>query len=106
MKALYIIVNNGFSSDIVNLIKECGSRGATIISARGGASELNFFNVPIEPAKEIIITLVEDDVCNLIDAKLKANFGLDSDVNGLSYSIEVDSVNFINKFAHPKKVED
>ena len=39
LKALYIIVNAGFASEVVDIARSLGSTGATIINARG--SELN-----------------------------------------------------------------
>ena len=38
LKALYIIVNAGFASQIVDIARENGSTGATIFNARGSVA--------------------------------------------------------------------
>jgi len=97
MKAVYIIVNEGFAGEVVTMIKEAGSTGATIINARGSASELTFLNIPVEPAKEIVLTIVSDEIATKISEKMKDPKYLSQEINGIAFSLNVDDVNFINK---------
>lgn len=97
MKALFIIVNQGFSEDAVKLIVDAGARGATIVQARGGASKLSFLSIEIEESKEIIISLVSEELEQIIAQKIQTEIGPETNANGISFVLPVDSVNFINK---------
>ena len=63
LKALYIIVNAGFASEIVEIAREVGSTGATIINARGSvAKPKTILGITIDTEKEIVLSVVEKDV--------------------------------------------
>ena len=61
--AIFTVVNRGKASEVVDASLEAGARGGTIIHARG--SGLNqtklIFDMEIEPEKEIVLTIVDDD---------------------------------------------
>ena len=58
LKALYIIVNAGFASEIVEIAREVGSTGATIINARGSvAKPKTILGITIDTEKEIVLTI-------------------------------------------------
>lgn len=61
-KFLVTIVRKGMAGKIVKASKAAGAEGATILYGRGvGIHEsATFFGIPIEPEKEVILTLVED----------------------------------------------
>ena len=56
MKALFIIVNAGFSEQIVEVTQELGAKGATIIPARGtGQKFVKVLGIHYEPEREILM---------------------------------------------------
>lgn len=98
IKALYIIINAGFGAKAVELIKECGSGGATIINARGAGQHLHYFlGNQIEPEKEIIITLVPESVADKIMNAIQEKTGAKTPANGVAFCLPVDKMTNINK---------
>jgi len=97
MKLLYIIINDGFSDDVLDLLDKAGVTGATIIPARGWEGKADFLSLPIEPAKEIIISVVEEKFADEIGTMINGKKLLPEQANGLCLSLEVADVNYINK---------
>lgn len=98
MKAVYIVVNAGFGAEAVELIRECGSGGATIINARGtGHHFQSFLGGNFEPEKEIIISLVTSSVAEKIMQTIADKKGAKTPANGVCFSLPVDKMTLINK---------
>ncbi len=78
-EAIFIIVDRGSGQEVVDVAKESGARGATIINARGsGIHEKDmFFSMPIEPEKEIVMMIVKkeksENIIETIDKSMKIN---------------------------------
>jgi len=105
-KVVYLIVNVGFSEEAVNIIRELGANGATIVNARGtGGDHGYFFGMPIEPEKKLIISVVTEDVATRI-MNVMANRISNSTANGICYCVDVEKVAFINKQVATIKNED
>ena len=77
LKALYIIVNAGFSSEVVEIARSLGSTGATIINARGSvAKPKTILGITIDTEKEIVLSVVEKDVAIKIAEAIKEKAGV------------------------------
>ena len=65
-KCVLAIVNNGFSDVAMDAAKACGAKGGTILHGRGTISKEaeKFFNITIQPEKEIVMILVESKIKN------------------------------------------
>ena len=101
-EVILAIVNSGFAEDVMEVAREKGARGGTIINARGVIKEdaAAFFGITLHADKEILMMVVEkairDEVLNAIykemDMAKKAKgiaFSLPvSDVAGLAQKIE------------------
>jgi nitrogen regulatory protein PII len=99
IKALFIIVNAGFGDEAVEIARDCGAGGATIINARGtGHRQKSFLGINVEPEKEIIISLVQESAAAKIMDAIKERTGLQSPANGISFYLPVDKMTLINKF--------
>ena len=84
LKALYIIVNAGFSSEVVEIARSVGSTGATIINARGSvAKPKTIFGITIDTEKEIVLSIVEKDVAIKIMEKVKETSGVGTPAHAL-----------------------
>jgi len=91
LRALYIIVNAGFSKKAVDLARDCGSTGATIINARGSvANPKTILGITIDTEKEIILSVVKSDVAQRIMESIKENMGAGTSAHGLCFSLPVD----------------
>lgn len=91
LKALYIIVNAGFSSQIVDIARECGSTGATIINARGSVQKpQTILGITIDTEKEIILSIVEETVANKIMEAVKEKAGVGTSAHGLCFYMPVE----------------
>lgn len=88
------IVNAGFSELVMDAAKEEGARGGTVIHARGTANKdaEQFFNIPIQPDKDIVIILVPVEIKDNILHAIYRNAGLKSEGQGIAFSIPVDEV--------------
>lgn len=76
-KKLTVIVNRGMADDVMDIAREFGARGGTILHGRGtGAdSTVKLFGMEIEPEKELIIIIlpatIVDKVSNALSNELK-----------------------------------
>ena len=59
---LVTIVNEGYSEKVMNAAKKCGANGGTLINGReiGGKNSFKFFNMTMEPEKDIILIVCKD----------------------------------------------
>lgn len=71
-EAVFVIVDKGLSEDVLNAAEAAGSRGGTVIHARGSGTQEKekLFNIVIEPEKDVVLILskeeqVEDIVCSI-----------------------------------------
>ena len=91
LKALYIIVNIGFSEEIVKLARSLGSTGATIINARGSLFKpKTFFGITVDKEKEIILTIVEKQIAINIINKVKEKYGIGTPTHGVCFYLPVE----------------
>ena len=99
LKALYIIVNAGFSSEVVEIARSLGSTGATIINARGSvAKPKTILGITIDTEKEIVISVVEKDVAQKIMEQVKEKAGVGTAAHGLCFfmPVEMSTLNLSN----------
>ena len=91
LKALYIIVNAGFASEVVEIARSLGSTGATIINARGSvAKPKTILGITIDTEKEIVLSVVEKDVAFRIAEAIKEKAGVGTDAHGLCFFLPVE----------------
>ena len=93
-KCILAIVNNGFSEVAMDAAKACGAKGGTVLNGRGTISKdaEKFFNISIQPEKEIVMILTKAD---LVDEILKALYnaiGSNTQAQGIAFALPVDEV--------------
>ena len=93
-EAIFCIVNDGYSDEVMNAAKKHGARGGTVISARGTAPKdaEKFFGVTVQPEKEIVMILVPSACKDDILHALYKEVGLDSAGQGIAFAMPVDAV--------------
>jgi nitrogen regulatory protein PII len=91
---IVVIVDRGFTEDIVDAIKGAGAGGCTIINGRGTGIHENtkFFGMLIEPEKEIILSLVPKDITEQILEVVNKAGRLDKPHTGIAFVLNVDKV--------------
>ena len=91
LKALYIIVNTGFSAEVVEIARSVGSTGATIINARGSvAKPKTIFGITIDTEKEIVLSVVEQDVAVKSMEQVLEKAGVGTPAHGLCFFLPVE----------------
>ena len=93
-KCVLAVVNNGFSEVAMDAAKACGARGGTILHGRGTASKdaEKFFNMTIQPDKEIVLILVESELVDGILKGLYTAIGSSTEAQGIAFALPVDEV--------------
>lgn len=88
------IVNRGFADDVMDVAKEAGASGGTVLYARGtGIHEAEqFFGVTIQPEKEVVLILTEHENKNAIMKAICKGAGLTTMGRGMSFSVPVDDI--------------
>jgi nitrogen regulatory protein PII len=91
LKALYVIVNAGFASSIVDIARSLGATGATIINARGSvAKPKTILGITIDSEKEIVLTVVEKEVAMKVVEAVKETSGVGTAAHGLCFFLPVE----------------
>ena len=85
------IVNAGFSETVMEAAKEKGARGGTILHARGTANKSAeaFFNITIQPDKEIVMILVKNEIRDDVMHALYQQAGLKTAGQGIAFALPV-----------------
>lgn len=88
------VVNSGFSETVMAAATGAGARGGTVINARGTANKEaeKFFHITIHPDKEIVLILVPASIKDNVLHALYQNVGLDTECQGIAFSLPVDNV--------------
>ena len=92
-EAIFCIVNVGYSEVVMDAAKKLGARGGTVINARGTASKdaEKFFNITIQPEKEIVMILVPTAIKDDVLHALYKEAGLETPGQGIAFALPVES---------------
>ena len=84
---IYTIVNKGLAEEVIDAATRAGSKGGTIINARGsGINEHNMlFSMVIEPEKEIVMIISENDSTEAIVDSIRSALNIDKPGNGVIF---------------------
>ena len=93
---LVCIVNAGFSQNVMEAARSAGARGGSIIRGRGSANPEaeEFFNITIQPDKEVILILVTDEIKDAVMTAVFKNSGLSTEGQGIAFSLPVERTTF------------
>lgn len=89
--AIFVIVDKGKAEDAIEAAAKAGSRGGTIINARGaGVHETSkLFSMDIEPEKEIVLILSEEKHTDAIVSSIRTDLRMDEPGNGIIFVQDV-----------------
>jgi len=90
-KLITTIVNRGKAEDVIDAANEVGSKGGTIINARGsGIHETKkLFNMEIEPEKEMVLIIASTESAERIVNTIREKLELDKPGNGITFIQDV-----------------
>lgn len=90
--AIYTIVEKGNADDVIEAAQKAGSRGGTVMHARGSGSEeaCKVFNMLIEPEKEIVLIISEEAKTKDIVESIRKETGIEEQGKGIIFITRVE----------------
>ena len=93
-EVIFAIVNGGYAEEVMDVAKEHGARGGTIINARGVAREeaAAFFGITLHAEKELLMIVVEKSIRDAILNGIYKAMGMSKKATGIVFSLPVSDV--------------
>ena len=93
-EVIFAIVNSGFAEDVMDIAREQGVRGGTILNARGVVKEeaAAFFGITLHQEKEILMMVVEKSIRDNVLNAIYKQMGMDKKAKGIAFSLPVSDV--------------
>ena len=93
-EVIFAIVNAGFAEEAMDVAREQGVKGGTILNARGvaRANEAAFFGITIHHEKEILMMVVEREIRDQVLNALYKEMGMAKKAQGIVFSLPVSDV--------------
>lgn len=91
--AIYTIVEKGNADDVIEAAQKAGSRGGTVMHARGSGSEeaRKVFNMLIEPEKEIVLIISEEAKTKDIVESIRKETQIEEEGKGIIFITNVEA---------------
>ena len=91
--AIYTIVEKGNADDVIEAAEKAGSRGGTVMHARGSGSEeaRKVFNMLIEPEKEIVLIISEEAKTKDIVESIRKETQIEEEGKGIIFITNVEA---------------
>lgn len=98
-KLITVIVDKGKAEAVIEAAIKGGSKGGTILNARGsGIHETSkLFMMEIEPEKEIALIISETEMAEAIITSIREDIGIDEPGNGIIYVQNINRVYGLHK---------
>ncbi len=93
-EVVFAIVNAGFAEDVMDVAREQGVRGGTILPARGVVNEsaAAFFGITLHADKEILMMVVEKTIRDKVLNAIYKEMGMAKKAKGIAFSLPVSDV--------------
>ena len=90
-EVIFAIVNSGFAEDVMDVAREQGARGGTILNARGVARQdaAEFFGITLHSEKEILMIVVEKEIRDKVLNAIYKEMGMAKAAQGIAFSLPV-----------------
>lgn len=88
------IVNKGNSDIVVDASKSAGAEGGTMLFGRGTGihEKAKLFGITIEPEKDIILTLIKQDLTDQVMEAITREACLNQPGKGIAFVLEVERI--------------
>ena len=93
-EVIFTIVDEGYADDVMEVAKEQGVRGGTILNARGVVNQeaAAFFGIHLHSEKEILMMVVEKDIRDKVLNAIYQHMDLSRKATGIAFSLPVSDV--------------
>ena len=93
-EVIFAIVNSGFAEDVMDVARQQGVRGGTILNARGVVNEdaAAFFGITLHADKEILMMVVEKEIRDKVLNAIYQEMGMAKKAKGIAFSLPVSDV--------------
>ena len=90
---LLTIVIEGYAEKAMEVAKKNGANGGTLIKGRevGNKNSFKFFNMTVEPEKDILLIVCKTDDKNKIMNAVLDKFGANTEARGICISLPIDN---------------
>lgn len=90
-EVIFAIVNEGYAEDVMDVAREQGARGGTILNARGVTRQdvADFFGINLNIEKEIVMMVVKKDIKDSILNAIYKEMGMAKKAQGIAFSLPV-----------------
>lgn len=94
MSLVITIVQDGFSSRVIDAAKSAGAEGATVLQGRGTSIHENdsFMGVDIQPGKEVVLVIVKKLQRKAIMKEIVKACNLSTGGKGLIFCVPIDEL--------------
>lgn len=93
-KCILTITEKGYGDDVIARTRALGAYGGTIISGRGSSlpERSKWLNLFIKPEKDIVLTVVKDELVESIKKELTKKFSLNEHGKGILFVLPIEDV--------------
>ena len=108
-EVIFAIVDDGYAEDVMEVAKEQGVRGGTILNARGVANQeaAAFFGITLHTEKEILMMVVDKSIRDNVLNAIYQQMGMSKKARGIAFSLPVSDVAGLVKIPdEPAEEED
>jgi len=107
-EVIFAIVNSGFADVVMDVAREQGVRGGTILDARGVAKEdaAAFFGITLHSEKEILMMVVEKDIRDNVLNAIYKEMGMAKAAQGIAFSLPVSEAIGLAQKQEPKQTQE
>ena len=93
-EVIFAIVNAGVADDVMDVARELGVRGGTILNARGVVKEdaAAFFGITLHADKEILMMVVEKTIRDNVLRAIYKELDMAKKAKGIAFSLPVSDV--------------
>ena len=89
---LLTIVIEGYAEKVMAVAKKNGANGGTLLKGREfGTKGFKFFNVQVEPEKDILLIVCREEEKNKIMEGILEKFGANTEARGMVLSLPIDN---------------
>ena len=93
MKALFMVVNVGFAEEVMEIAREAGTQGATILSARGeSARHKSIMGITVSTEKEIILSILDEYTAEMVMTAVQEKAGVETMAHSVCFVMPVDKI--------------
>ena len=106
-EVIFAIVDSGYAEDVMDIARELGVRGGTILNARGvaGLEAAAFFGITLHTEKEILMMVVEKDIRDSVLNAIYKQMGMAKKAKGIAFSLPVSDVAGLVKETEQVEIE-